>query len=196
MTDKHVQTPHGKITIVALVENKPGVLNRVVSLFRRRSFNINSLTVGRTHKPHVSRMTIVIDSERMSPFKIKSNLEKLVNVIEVQILNEVPHVSRDLVLVKVRADGAERSNGVTSVCERYPAKIIDIGPDVAIIEMSGTEELVEKFVEQLRPFEILELVRTGLVAMGRGTRIMDTDYEPYFSTNGHHKESEYDGGGV
>ena len=127
---------------------------------------------------------------------IKSNLEKLVNVIEVQILNEVPHVSRDLVLVKVRADGAERSNGVTSVCERYPAKIIDIGPDVAIIEMSGTEELVEKFVEQLRPFEILELVRTGLVAMGRGVRIMDTDYEPYFSTNGHYKESEYDGGGV
>ena len=196
MVDKHVQTPQGKITIVALVENKPGVLNRVVSLFRRRSFNINSLTVGRTHKPHVSRMTIVIDSERMNPFKIKSNLEKLVNVIEVQVFNELPHVSRDLVLVKVRADGAERSNGVTSVCERYPAKIIDIGPDVAIIEMSGTEELVEKFVDQLRPFEILELVRTGLVAMGRGVRIMDTDYEPYFSTNGHHKESEYDGGGV
>jgi acetolactate synthase I/III small subunit len=114
----------------------------------------------------------------------------------VQVLNNnLPHVSRDLVLVKVRADGAERSNGVTSVCERYPAKIIDIGPDVAIIEMSGTE-LVEKFIDQLRPFEILELVRTGLVAMGRGTRIMDTTYEPYFSTNGHHKESEYDGGGV
>jgi acetolactate synthase I/III small subunit len=196
MTDKHVQTSKGKITIVALVDNKPGVLNRVVSLFRRRSFNMDSLTVGRTHKPHVSRMTIVIDSERMNPFKIKSNLEKLVNVIEVQVFNEIPHVSRDLVLVKVRADGAERSNGVTSVCERYPAKIIDIGPDVAIIEMSGTEELVEKFVEQLRPFEILELVRTGLVAMGRGVRIMDTNYEPYFSTNGVHKESEYDGGGV
>lgn len=197
MTDKHVQTPQGKMTIVALVENKPGVLNRVVSLFRRRSFNMDSLTVGRTHKPHVSRMTIVIDTETMNPFKIKANLEKLVNVIEVQVLNnDMPHVSRDLVLVKVRADGAERSNGVTSVCERYPAKIIDIGPDVAIIEMSGTAELVEKFVDQLRPYEILELVRTGLVAMGRGVRIMDTDYEPYFSTNGHHKDDEYDGGGV
>jgi acetolactate synthase I/III small subunit len=196
MTDNHVQTKRGKITIVALVENKPGVLNRVVSLFRRRSFNVDSLTVGRTHKPHISRMTIVVDSERINPLRIKANLEKLVNVIDVQVLNDMPHVSRDLVLVKVRADGAERSNGVTSVCERYPAKIIDIGPSVAIIEMSGTEELVERFVNELRPFEILELVRTGLVAMGRGVRILDTNYEPHFSSNGHHKDLEYDGGGV
>ncbi len=183
----HSQTKHGKITIVALVENKPGVLNRVASLFRRRSFNVDSLTVGRTHKPHVSRMTIVIDSETMSPFKIKANLEKLVNVIAVQILNDVPHVSRDLVLVKVRTDGPDRANGVTSICERYPAKIIDIGPDVAIVEMSGTEDLVEQFIESLRPFEIVELIRTGVVAMGRGTRIYDTEYEPTFNQNGIHK---------
>lgn len=186
----HTQTREGKITIVALVENKPGVLNRVASLFRRRAFNVDSLTVGRTHKPYVSRMTIVVDSTTISPFKIKANLEKLVNVIDVQVLtNDVPHVSRDLVLVKVRTDGPERSNGVTSVCERYPAKIIDIGPDVAIIEMSGTEELVEKFVTELTPFDILELVRTGLVAMGRGTRIQDTDYQPVDikSLNGNHQ---------
>lgn len=189
----HIQTPEGKITLVALVENKPGVLNRVASLFRRRGFNLDSLTVGRTHKPHVSRMTIVIDSQRLNAFKIKANLEKLVEVIEVQIMTDKPHVSRDLVLVKVRADGAERSNGVTSVCERYPAKIIDIGPDVAIIEMSGTESLVEKFVNELRPFDIVELVRTGVVAMGRGIRILDTDYEPAHNGNGVH-EPEYAGG--
>ena len=186
----HTQTREGKITIVALVENKPGVLNRVASLFRRRAFNVDSLTVGRTHKPYVSRMTIVVDSATISPFKIKANLEKLVNVIDVQVLtNDVPHVSRDLVLVKVRTDGPERSNGVTSVCERYPAKIIDIGPDVAIIEMSGTEELVEKFVTELKPFNIVEMVRTGLVAMGRGTRIQDTDYQPVSvkNLNGNHK---------
>ncbi|MEO1288072.1 MAG: acetolactate synthase small subunit [Chloroflexota bacterium] len=186
----HTQTRDGKITIVALVENKPGVLNRVASLFRRRNFNMDSLTVGRTHKAHVSRMTIVVDSEQQNPFKIKANLEKLVNVINVQVLTEDrPHVSRDLVLVKVRTDGADRSNGVTSVCERYPAKIIDIGPDVAIIEMSGTEELVEKFIKQLEPFDILELVRTGVVAMTRGTRIQDTDYEPVnvHRLNGTHK---------
>lgn len=180
----HIQTKQGKITIVALVENKPGVLNRVASLFRRRNFNVDSLTVGRTHKPHVSRMTIVIDSESSSPFKIKANLEKLVNVIDVQILNDRPHVSRDLVLAKVRVDGAERSNGVTSICERYPAKIIDIGPDVAIVEMSGTEELVEQFLEALKPYEIVEMVRTGVVAMGRGTRIQDTEYEPVPTKNG------------
>lgn len=181
----HIQTPDGKITIVALVENKPGVLNRVVSLFRRRAFNVDSLTVGRTHKEHVSRMTIVVDSDRVSPFKIKANLEKLVNVIDVQVLSNTPHVSRDLVLVKVRVDGPERSNGVTSICERYPAKIIDLGPEVAIIEMSGTEELVAKFVNALEPFEVLEMVRTGVVAMGRGTRIQDTEYKPAtFSKNG------------
>lgn len=186
-TDTHVQTKRGKITIVALVENKPGVLNRVVSLFRRRNFNVDSLTVGRTHKPHVSRMTIVVDSERMNPFKIKANLQKLVNVIDVQVLNQTPHVSRDLALIKVRTDGAERSNGVTTVCEHYPAKIIDIGPEVAIIEMSGTEDLVERFVDELRQFDIVELVRTGVVAMGRGTRIQDTEYQPVVNGNGIHK---------
>lgn len=181
----HTQTREGKTTVVALVENKPGVLNRIVSLFRRRAFNVDSLTVGRTHKEHVSRMTIVVDSATINPYKIKANLEKLINVVDVQVLtNNTPHVARDLVLVKVRADGPERSNGVTGVCERYPAKIIDVGPDVAIIEMSGTEELVEKFVDELRPFGIVELVRTGLVAMGRGVRIHDTDYEPIQTKNG------------
>jgi acetolactate synthase I/III small subunit len=183
--NKHVQTKEGKATIVALVENKPGVLNRVVSLFRRRAFNVDSLTVGRTHRPHVSRMTIVVDSQRMNPFKVASHLQKLVNVIDVQVLNTIPHVSRDLVLVKVRADGPERSNGVTSICERYPAKIIDMGPEVAIVEMSGTEEHIEQFLKDLEPFSIQEVVRTGVVAMGRGTRILDTEYEPLrISTNG------------
>jgi acetolactate synthase-1/3 small subunit len=174
----HVQTKEGKATIVALVENKPGVLNRVVSLFRRRAFNVDSLTVGRTHRPYVSRMTIVVDSQRMNPYKIAAHLQKLVNVIDVQVLNTIPHVSRDLVLVKVRADGPERSNGVTSICERYPAKIIDIGPEVAIVEMSSTEQHIEQFLKELEPFSILEVVRTGVVAMGRGTRILDTEYEP------------------
>lgn len=187
MLSHHTQTKQGKITLVALVENKPGVLNRVASLFRRRNFNVDSLTVGRTHRPHVSRMTIVIDSESDSPFKIKANLEKLVNVINVQMLTEEPHVSRDLVLVKVRVDGADRSNGVTSICERYPAKIIDLGPEVAIVEMSGTEDLVEQFLEELAPFDILELVRTGVVAMKRGTRIQDTEYKPARASNGIYK---------
>lgn len=177
-----------KITIVALVENKPGVLNRIASLFRRRAFNVDSLTVGRTHKPHVSRMTIVVDGERVNPHILAANLYKLVNVIDVQLLTDQPHVSRDLALVKVRSDDAESRNQLTMICERYPARIIDIGPDVAIVEMTGTDEFVAQFIDALRPIGIVEMIRTGLVAMGRGTRIHDTEYEPAMPVkkNGYH----------
>ncbi|MGB1288872.1 MAG: acetolactate synthase small subunit [Aggregatilineales bacterium] len=178
MEDMHSQTKPGKTTLVALVENKPGVLNRVASLFRRRSFNIDSLTVGRTHKQHISRMTIVVDREQANPQLIAANLRKLVNVIEVRILDKYPHVARDLALVKVRAGDAYSRNEVTQICERYPSRIIDIGPEVAIVEISGTEDMVEEFINELRPVGIVEMVRTGVVAMGRGTRIDDTEYQP------------------
>ncbi len=170
------QTATGKITIVALVENEPGVLNRVASLFRRRAFNMDSLTVGRTHKPHVSRMTIVVDAQPGYAQRIKANLQKLINVIDVQVLDSEPHVSRDLALIKVRSDDAESRNRMTSICERYPARIIDVGPEVAIVEMVGTEEHIEEFVDQMRAVGIVEMIRTGVVAMGRGTRIHDTPY--------------------
>ena len=138
--------PTGKITVVALVENKPGVLNRIASLFRRRAFNVDSLTVGRTHRQHVSRMTIVVDSERANPNKVAANLSKLINVIDVQVLNNTPHVSRDLALIKVRSDDADSRNTLTEICDLFPARIIDIGPDVAIVEMVGTEEHVAEFI--------------------------------------------------
>jgi len=175
--DQQVQ-PHNRVTVVVLVENKPGVLNRIVSLFRRRAFNVDSLTVGRTHRPHVSRMTIVIDNERLNPKRLAANLFKQVNVIDVQVLDEQPHVSRDLALIKVRTDDIESRNAVTDICERFPARIIDIGPEVAIVEIAAAEERVEALVEELRPVGIVEMIRTGVVAMGRGTRIHDTNYEP------------------
>lgn len=167
-----------KQTLVALVENKPGVLNRVVSLFRRRNFNLDSLTVGRTHRPHISRMTIVVDANRASAQIIAANLYKLVNVIEVKLISSEPHVSRDLALVKVRTDNTESRNNLTMICERYPARIIDIGTEVAILEIAGPEDLVEAIIEELRPLGIVEMIRTGTVAMGRGTRITDSEYEP------------------
>jgi len=166
-----------KITVVALVENEPGVLNRVASLFRRRAFNIDSLTVGRTHKPHVSRMTIRVDAGPEYAKRIATNLYKLVNVINVKILDDEPHVVRDLALIKVRNDDAESRNNITEICDRYPARIIDIGPEVSIIEMVGTEELIETFIAELTPIGIVEMIRTGLVAMGRGTRIQDTEFK-------------------
>lgn len=166
-----------KITVVALVENEPGVLNRIASLFRRRNFNIDSLTVGRTHKPHVSRMTISVDAGSEYAKRIATNLHKLVNVIDVKILDNEPHVVRDLALIKVRNDDAESRNTITEICDRYPARIIDIGPEVVILEMVGTEEIIEQFIDEIRPIGIVEMIRTGLVAMGRGTRIHDTEFQ-------------------
>lgn len=178
------QTPQStKQTLVALVENKPGVLNRVASLFRRRNFNIDSLTVGRTHKDHISRMTIVVDTKKASTQLVAANLRKLVNVIEVRNVSEQPHVSRDLALIKVRTDDVESRNAVTDVCDRYPARIVDIGTRVAIVEIAAHEDVVEHFIEELRPIGIVEMVRTGVVAMGRGTRIQDSEYTPPVQVN-------------
>ncbi|MCU0475426.1 MAG: acetolactate synthase small subunit [Anaerolineae bacterium] len=176
--------PTKKHIIAALVENKPGVLNRVVSLFRRRNFNVDSLTVGRTHKPHISRITLVIDAARLNPRQMAANLYKLVNVVDVKVVSEELHVERDLALIKVRTDDTESYNSVTELCERYPTRIIDMGSKVAIVEITARAELVEEFIDKLKPIGIIELVRTGVVAMGRGTRIQDTEYEPVVYENG------------
>jgi acetolactate synthase-1/3 small subunit len=172
-----------KQTLVALVENKPGVLNRVASLLRRRNFNVDSLTVGRTHSPHISRMTIVVDAEKANGWRIASNLVKLVNVIDVKLVSEEPHISRDMALIKVRTDDTDSRNNVTLICERYPARIVDIGMKVAIVEIAAQEDIVEALIHELEPIGIVEMVRTGVVAMGRGVRILDAeDYEPLMNT--------------
>lgn len=183
-----------KHTVVALVENKPGVLNRVVSMFRRRNFNLDSLTVGRTHKEHFSRMTIVVDATRANAKQIVANLYKLINVIDVNLVSAQPYVSRDLALIKVRTNDSASWNGVTQICERTPARIVDMGPDVAIVEICAPEAVVEDVIDQLRPLGILEMVRTGVVAMGRGVRILDSTYEPYMPVsngNGNGAEHRY-----
>ena len=168
------QKRSNRVTVVALVENEPGVLNRIASLFRRRAFNIDSLTVGRTHKPDVSRMTICVDAGPEYARKIAANLQKLVNVIDVRVIDNEPHVERDLALIKVRNDDAHSRNTITEICDRYPARIVDVGPKVAIIEMVGTEEFIEKFIDEVGHIGIVEMIRTGVVTMGRGTRIHDT----------------------
>jgi len=165
-----------KVTVVALVENEPGVLNRIASMFRRRAFNIDSLTVGRTHRPHVSRMTIRADAGPEYARKIATNLQKLINVIDVRVIDNEPHIERDLALIKVRNDDADSRNTITEICDRYPARIVDVGPKVAIIEVVGTEDIIEEFIERVRPTGIVEMIRTGVVSMGRGTRIHDTQF--------------------
>jgi len=154
-------------TLFALVENKPGVLNRVASLFRRRNFNIESLNVGHTESSEVSRMTIVMDSNEVDVRIVEANLYKLVNVIDVQDVTNQPSVSRDLALIKVKAAPEQRSE-IASLAEIFRAKIVDVAPDSVIVEITGTEDKIEGLVELLRPIGIQEMVRTGQVAMMRG----------------------------
>jgi acetolactate synthase-1/3 small subunit len=152
-----------KHTLVALVENEPGVLNRVASLFRRRNFNIDSLTVGRTDDPNVSRMTIVLDSGITSAYQVEKNLYKLVNVINVDDVTEKPFISRDLALIKVKA-----SAEAAWLASQYGARIVDHTDATLIIEFTAEEDRVERLIAELHPLGIVEVVRTGVVAMGQG----------------------------
>ncbi len=157
-----------KSTLIALVEDKPGVLNRVASLFRRRAFNIESLTVGHTEHSGISRMTIVVDSDRTDVQKVAQNLYKLVNVIRVEDVTEQPVVMRDLALIRVRANGSTRSE-VMQIVDTFRARVVDVGLETLMVEVTGAEEKIDGLVDVLRPFGVMEMVRTGRVAMVRGT---------------------------
>ncbi len=154
-------------TLIAKVENKPGVLNRVASLFRRRNFNIDALNVGRTEDPAFSRMTITIDSVNVDASRVESNLYKLVNVIDVQEITAERGVLRELALIKVAAQPTTRVE-VIAVCNVFGAKIADVGSDTIIVQLTATTEKVDSLVDALWPYGVLELVRTGSVAMSRG----------------------------
>lgn len=156
-----------KHIFVAYVEDKPGVLNRVASLFRRRSFNIESLTVGRTEQEEVSRMTIVVEADDMTARRIEANLYKLVNVLRVEDVTEKQSVIRDLALIKVACHAGNRTE-VLQLVEVFRARVIDVDDRSLIIEVTGTEEKLEKAATVFRPFGIIEMVRTGVVAMERG----------------------------
>jgi acetolactate synthase I/III small subunit len=169
-------------TLIALVENKPGVLNRVASLFRRRNFNIESLNVGHTESQDISRMTIVLDSQEVDARKAEVNLYKLVNVIDVQDVTNLPAVTRDLALIKVSATPEQRAE-IANLADIFRAKIVDVAPDSVIVEITGTEDKIESLVELLRPIGIMEMVRTGQVAMMRGTA-SGVRYAP--GANGNH----------
>lgn len=172
-------------TIIAKVENKPGVLNRVASLFRRRNFNIESLNVGRTENPDVSRMTIVMESQGVDARKVEANLYKLVNVLDVQDVTNQPTVMRDLALIKVSAKPDIRAE-IANLANIFRAKIVDVAPDSVIVEITGTEEKIEGLVELLRPIGITEMVRTGQIAMLRGDS-SGVRYTP--GANGHSAKS-------
>lgn len=157
-----------KHTMVALVENKPGVLARVALLFRRRNFNIESLTVCQTESPELSRMTIVVNTEDTDAALVEKNLRKLINVLDVHDLARQPTVARDLALIKVQADAGARAE-IAQLADIFRAKIIDVAVDSVIIEATGDEEKIDGLIQLLKPKGVLELARTGRVAMMRGS---------------------------
>ena len=154
-------------TISMLVEDKAGVLNRVASLFRRRSFNIQSLAVGGSEQPGLSRMTIVVAADPAQVEQVRKQLEKLINVVKVTDITNAEIVARELVLVKVAATAATRSE-IIQIVDIFRANIVDVAADSVIVEVTGDEKKVDSLLELLRPFGVKEVVKTGRIALTRG----------------------------
>src|SRR5213596_1853037 len=155
-------------TFAIYVENKPGVLNRVASLFRRRAFNIESLTVGHTETLGVSRMTVVVDTDEYGARRLEAHLYKLVPCRRVDNITTSPSIARDLALIKVAATGDARTH-VMQLVDVYRARIVDVSPESLVIETTGTEDKIDSLIEVLRPYGLIEMVRTGRVSLTRGS---------------------------
>lgn len=167
-----------KHTLSVLVENKPGVLARITALFSRRGFNIDSLAVGTTEHPDISRITIVVAVEDLPLEQVTKQLNKLVNVLKIVELDPSQSVQRELLLVKVRADHETRSQ-IVEIVQLFRAKTVDVSPDAVTIEATGGPDKLEAMLRMLEPFGIKELVQSGVVAIGRGARsITDRSLRP------------------
>ena len=156
-------------TLSVLVENKPGVLTRVAALFARRAFNIHSLAVGPTEHPEISRITVVVDADELPLEQVTKQLNKLIHVLKIVELEQSASVQRELLLVKVRADLAQRSH-VLEVVELFRARVVDVVPDAVTIEATGGPDKLAALLAALDPFGVREIVQSGTVAIGRGSR--------------------------
>ncbi len=158
-----------KHTLVALVEDKPGVLNRMASLFRRRSFNIESIAVGHSELPHLSRMTIVVNGSTDMLEQVRKQLDKVIDVVKVSDITEGDMIARELALIKVKATSTTRSE-IMQIVDIFRANIVDVAPDSVTIEVTGDEEKINSLLNLVRGFGIKEIARTGCIAMTRGSR--------------------------
>jgi len=156
-----------KHTLVALVEDKPGVLNRMASLFRRRGFNIESIAVGRSEVPHLSRMTIVVDGATTMVEQVRKQLDKVIDVVKVSDISGDEIIARELALIKVKATSSTRSE-IMQIVDIFRANIVDVASGSVTVEVTGDEEKVDSLLSLLRGFGIREIVRTGRIAMVRG----------------------------
>jgi acetolactate synthase-1/3 small subunit len=153
--------------ISALVYNKPGVLARISTLFAARGYNIDSLAVGETDNPEISRMTIVVRGDEKILEQVEKQLNKLIDVIKVYEFSKIDHVERDLVLIKVNATNKTRAE-IIEIAEIFRAKIVDVSHQTLVLEITGDEDKISAFINLLKPYGIKELVRTGVIAMARG----------------------------
>ena len=158
-------------TIVAYVENKPGVLNRVASLTRRLAINIDSLTVGPTENEEVARMTICAHTDERGAHRLEASLEKLVDVLLAENITDRPMLERDLALIKVAADQQNRPH-LMELIKVFRGRVVDVAPESLIVEVSGTVDKIDGLLEVLRPFGVLEMARTGRIAMTRGNDLL------------------------
>jgi len=156
-----------KHTLVALVEDKPGVLNRMASLFRRRGFNIESIAVGHSEIPHLSRMTIVVDGTTTTVEQVRKQLDKVIDVVRVSDISGDNTIARELALIKVKASSATRSE-IMQIVDIFRANIVDVAADSVTVEVTGDEVKINSLFNLLRGFGIKELARTGRIAMTRG----------------------------
>lgn len=156
-----------KHTLVALVEDKPGVLNRVASLFRRRGFNIESIAVGSTEEAKVSRMTIVVDGATTTVEQVRKQLEKIIEVIKVADITQDQMVARELALIKVKASAQTRSE-IIQIVDIFRGNIVDVSSDSVMIEITGDEDKIVSLLDLLKGFGVKEIARTGRLAMVRG----------------------------
>ena len=158
-------------TLVAYVENKPGVLNRVSSLARRLAINIDSLTVGPTDNDQIARMTIVAHTDAKGGHRLEASLEKLVDVLLAENITDRSLLERDLALIKVKADLNNRPH-LMELIKVFRGRVVDVAPDSLIIEVSGTVDKIDGLIEVLRPFGVLEMARSGRISMTRGDDLL------------------------
>jgi len=163
-----------RLVLSILVDNTPGVLNRVAGLFSRRSYNIDSLTVGETNDPHISRMTVVSTGDAETLEQIEKQVRKLEDVKEVFKLQDTNSVYRELVLIKVECSHKERVD-IVSIVDIYRGKIVDVSPDSMVIEITGTQSKIDGLLAMMTDFNVTEIVRTGIAGIGRGLRDEDKE---------------------
>ncbi len=176
--------PH---TIIALVEDKPGVLNRIASKWRQRGFNIESLAVGHSEKPGLSRMTFVVDADTNADQVVKQ-LDKLVDIVDIRDVSHEDIVSREMAIIKIRVDSTHRSQ-IIEIADIFKAEIVDVAPEAIILEATGDDKKIDSLVDLLKDYDIVELVRTGRVAMLRGAAVShpyEEEEEPYERYPGPH----------